>query len=59
MLVALGSIYVNKYNSNKKTAQAIKQILYYCSTHPDVTIRYKEGNLVLRIHSYGSYLSGS
>ena len=38
IMLALGSIYVNKSKSNKTTNQAIKQLLDYCDTHPYTTI---------------------
>jgi hypothetical protein len=31
--------------------------LNYCATHPDATIRYKASNMLLHVHSDGSYLS--
>ena len=59
ILVALGSIAVNQAKRNETTAQAIKQLVYYCATHPDSTIRYKQLDMLLCVRSDGSYLSES
>ena len=55
-LVALVYIADNQYKSNKMTAQAIKQLLDYYATHLNTTICYKERDMVLCVHSDGSYL---
>ena len=57
MLVDLRSISDNQANINDTTAEAIKQVLYECATHPDATIIYNQSNMVIHIHSYGSHLS--
>ena len=51
VLVALGSISTNQYNINETTAQAIKQLLYYCIQHPDATIIYKQRHMALNVNS--------
>ena len=56
-MVALGLISAKQYNSNETMYRAIKQLPNYCATYPDSRIRYKQSNMVLRIHSDGSYLS--
>ena len=53
MTLALGSISSNQAKIKEKNPQAIKQIFDYCNTHPDAKIRYKQINMVLRIHSNG------
>ena len=56
MLVALRSIDYNQNNSNEKTAQAIKKLLYYCTTNPDATLCYERSDMVLRVHIDVSYM---
>jgi len=35
----------------------VKKLLNYLATHPDTKIRYYESNMILHVHSDGSYLS--
>jgi len=37
--------------------EAITQLLNYCATHPDATVRYHASDMVLWIHSDASYLT--
>jgi hypothetical protein len=39
------------------TIKAVSHLLYYCSTHPESTIRYFASDMQLKIHSDASYLS--
>jgi hypothetical protein len=57
MLVALGTIAAQQSHGTAATADAIVQLLDYCATHPDSTIRYRASDMILRIHSDASYLS--
>ena len=57
MMSELGYIYENQANSNETTAQATKQLLDYCVTHPDATRRCNQNDMVIRVHSDGFYLS--
>jgi hypothetical protein len=57
MLVALGTIAATQTQATEKTAQAVVQLLNYAATHPDATIRYRASDMILYIHSDGSYLS--
>ena len=57
LLVDMVSVSDNQANRNETTAQAIKQLLDYCVTHLDDTIHNKESDIVLCVHSCGSYLS--
>jgi hypothetical protein len=55
LLVALGSI--ASAPSTEATAQAVTQLLNYCSSHPNATLRYSASDMILHVHSDASYLS--
>jgi hypothetical protein len=57
MLVALGTIAATQSSATVLTAQAVIQLLNYAATNPDAVIRYSASEMVLHIHSDGSYLS--
>jgi hypothetical protein len=38
---------------------AVVQLLNYCATHPEATVRYKRSNMILHVTSDASYLSAS
>ena len=59
MMVALGSFTEIQGKRNETTAQAIKELLYYCTTYPNTTIRYKQSSMMIRAHSDESYHSNS
>eukprot|EP00957_Ditylum_brightwellii_P125347 9553632-Ditylum_brightwellii.AAC.1 len=56
MLVALGSIAAVQNQGTQNTADAIKNLLDYCASHPDAVTRYCPSNMLLRVHSNASYL---
>ena len=43
--------------ANKKTMNSINQLLYYCASHPDATVRFHASDMILNIHSNESYLN--
>ena len=55
--VALGTIASQQSKATEETNQAVNQLLDYCATHPNATIRYHASDMVLRIHSDASYHS--
>eukprot|EP00957_Ditylum_brightwellii_P203468 15334726-Ditylum_brightwellii.AAC.1 len=55
--MALNAITAEQEHPTSKTAAAIVQLLNYCATHPEATIRYHASGMVLHIHSDASYLS--
>jgi hypothetical protein len=57
LLVALGTLSAAQSKGTAATAQAITQLLNYCATHPDATIRFIASDMHLHIHSEASYLS--
>jgi hypothetical protein len=57
MLVALGTLASAQSTGTEATAIAVTQLLNYCATHPDATLRYHASAMVLHVHSDASYLS--
>jgi hypothetical protein len=57
MLVALGSIASTQANATEKTYDEVLWLLNYASSNPDATILYTASDMVLHVHSDGSYLS--
>ena len=55
MLVALGSL--ASAQGTKSTAQAVNQLLNYCATHPDASVRFTASDMLLAVESDASYLS--
>jgi hypothetical protein len=57
ILVALGSLASTQAKSTQATADAVTQLLDYCTTHPDAVVRFHASKMQLNIHSDASYLS--
>ena len=57
LLVALSTVASKQSQGTQAVAEAMSQVLDYCATHPDATIRYKSSDMILAIHSDASYLS--
>jgi hypothetical protein len=57
LLVALSSLASRQSHATALTNRDIKQLLDYCSTHPDAILQYSASNMVLRIHSDAGYLN--
>jgi len=57
MLPAIGSIATQQTNPTKKTMEAITQLLNYCASNPNTTVRYQKSDMVLHADSDASYLS--
>jgi hypothetical protein len=57
MLAALGSIASCQTHATTATMEAILQLLNYCATHTDTTIRYYASGMCLKIESDASYSS--
>eukprot|EP00957_Ditylum_brightwellii_P106861 8152424-Ditylum_brightwellii.AAC.1 len=56
MLVAIGTIAVAQSKGIEATAKAVEHLLNYCTSHPNVTIRYTPINILLKVHSDALYL---
>jgi hypothetical protein len=59
VLMPLNDIATEQTKATEKTQASTNQLLDYLATHPDVTIRYHDSDMLLHIHSDASYLSVS
>jgi hypothetical protein len=57
MLVALGDLASAQANGTQQTMEAVTWLLNYAATHPDATVCFHASDMILHIHSDGSYLS--
>jgi hypothetical protein len=57
LLVALGTLSAAQTKGTHATALACTQLLNYCATHPNTTIRFHASDMILDAHSDASYLS--
>jgi hypothetical protein len=56
ILVGLSAITSEQANPTQLTKRRCDQLLDYCVTHPNATVRYRASNMILNIHSDASYL---
>lgn len=59
LLVALSTLAAAQSKGTEATAAACTQLLNYCATHPDATVRFHASDMVLHVSSDASYLSES
>ena len=59
MRVALGAIASAQTKGTQATAIAVTQLLNYCASHPEATVRFYASDMVLMVHSDASYLTES
>ena len=59
LLVTLSTIASQQAHATLDTIKATTQLLNYCATHPDATVRFTASDMVLHIVSDASYLSAS
>jgi hypothetical protein len=57
LLVPLSAMASQLSTATATAIKAVSHLLYYCSTHPESTIRYFASDMQLKIHSDASYLS--
>ena len=57
MLCAIGTLATQQSTATKLTMQGLVQLLNYCATHPDATVRFVASDMVLHVDSDASYLS--
>lgn len=58
MLPALGTLATQQATPTMATLTAITQLLNYCATNPEATLRYTASDMVLHVESDASYLFG-
>lgn len=59
LLVSLGTIASAQSKATEETIKATTQLLNYCATHPEATVRFHASDMVLHITSDASYLTAS
>ena len=57
MLVAISTLASVQAKGTEATMVAAIQLLNYCATHPNASVRYKASDMILHVHSDASYLS--
>lgn len=57
MLAAIGTLASQQANGTEAAMRALTQLLNYCATHPDATVRFTASDMVLHVESDASYLS--
>ena len=57
ILPALNTISTQQSKPTRKTRRAIIKLLNYVASHPDALVQFRKSDMVLHIHSDGSYLS--
>ena len=56
LLAALNTLGTEQASATENTIISLTQLLDYCATYPNPTLRFVESDMVLRIHSDASYL---
>jgi len=57
MLTAIGELATEQTQATKTTMDKLAQLLNYCASHPDATIRFTASDMILAVESDASYLS--
>jgi Reverse transcriptase (RNA-dependent DNA polymerase) len=57
LLAAISSLASQQTKGTQATMRSITQLLNYCATHPDATIRFIASDMILHVASDASYLS--
>ena len=57
IIVILGDLAIEQTKCTKPTIKAVTHLLNYAATHTNAILRYHKSEMILHIHSDGSYLS--
>ena len=57
LLTAIGELATEQSEGTKTTMDKLAQLLNYCATHPDATVRFTASDMLLAVESDASYLS--
>ena len=57
LLTAIGELATEQSLGTKTTMDKLAQLLNYCATHPDASVRFTASDRLLAIESDASYLS--
>jgi hypothetical protein len=57
LLTAIGELATEQSGGTTTTMEKLAQLLNYCATHPDATVRFTASDMLLAVESDASYLS--
>jgi hypothetical protein len=57
MLPAISTLATQQAKATTATMTGITQLLNYCASHPDATVRYVRSDMILHVESDASYLT--
>jgi hypothetical protein len=57
LLTAIGELATEQSEGTKTTMDKLSQLLNYCATHPNATVRFTASDMILAVESDASYLS--
>jgi hypothetical protein len=57
LLTAIGELATEQSEGTKTTMDKLAQLLNYCATNPDATVRFTASDMILAVESDASYLS--
>ncbi|KAI2503406.1 Reverse transcriptase (RNA-dependent DNA polymerase) [Fragilaria crotonensis] len=57
LLTAIGELATEQSEGTKTTMEKLSQLLNYCATHPNATVRFTASDMILAVESDASYLS--
>ena len=57
LLTAIGELATEQSQSTTHTMEKLAQLLNYCATHPDASVRFTASDMLLAVESDASYLS--
>ena len=57
LLTAIGKLATEQSEGTKTTMEKLSQLLNYCTSHPDATVRFTASDMILAVESDASYLS--
>ena len=55
MLTAIGELATEQSSGTKTTMDKLAQLLIYCATHPNASIRFTASDMLLAVESDASY----
>ena len=57
LLVALSTLATQQTKATTDTMGKLKQLMDYCHTYQNATIRYNRSDMILKVHSDAAYLN--
>ena len=57
ILIAIKDLYLVQINVTLKSIKYLSTLLDYSYANPDAKITYRKSDMIIKVHSYGSYIS--